>query len=312
MPARHRLVSGRSAVGKAGPMTPIAFLGTGTMGFPMARNLARAGLDMRAWNRSRERADPLADEGVVVCASPQEAAQGSAVIVTMLSDTTSVLESAEPALESAGRDVIWVQMSTIGEAGIQRCQDLAERAGVALVDAPVLGTREPAEDKKLIVLASGPEEARARCQPVFDAVGRRTLWLGEAGRATRAKLVVNSWVLGVTGLIAETISLSEALEIDPHVFFEAIEGGTLDLPYAQLKGKAMIERAFDDAAFRLSLARKDSDLVLDAARSASLETPILEAVAQRLATAEAAGHGDEDMAANFWATVPQAGSRQDG
>jgi 3-hydroxyisobutyrate dehydrogenase len=291
-------------------VTTIAFLGTGTMGFPMARNLARAGFDVRAWNRSREKAEPLAEDGATICADPREAADGSEVIVTMLSDADSVVQTAEQALGSTSRDVVWAQMSTIGQEGTWRCRSLAEHKDVVYVDAPVLGTREPAEEGKLVILASGPEDALARCRPLFEAIGQRTLRLGEAGSATRAKLVVNSWVLGVTGLVAETISLAEALGLDPQVFFDAIDGGTLDLPYARLKGKAMIQRDFDDAAFRLSLARKDSELVLAAAGEASLETPILRAVTERLVRAEEAGHGDEDMAANYLATAPLSSSQE--
>lgn len=285
-------------------MTTVGFIGTGTMGFPMARNIARAGIDVRAWNRSRERAEPLARDGVLICDEPAEAAEGADLLVTMLSDSATVLDAAGRALQDATSKPIWVQMSTVGLEGTQYCRELADRLGVTLVDAPVLGTKQPAEEGKLVVLASGSEEALAAARPVFEAVGQRTLQLGEAGVATRAKLVVNSWVLGVTGLLAETISLAEALDVDPQVFFDAVEGGTLDLPYARLKGKAMIERSFDEAAFKLSLARKDADLVLGAAEDADLDTPVLHAVAERFGRAESDGHGDEDMAANFLATAP--------
>jgi 3-hydroxyisobutyrate dehydrogenase len=290
-------------------MTTVAFLGTGTMGFPMARNLARAGFTIRAWNRSRERAEPLGDDGATICDEPGEAATGADVVVTMLSDSSTVLDTATRALEGLHQAPVWCQMSTVGLEGTELCRQLAERAGATFVDAPVLGTREPAEQAKLIVLASGPHGALEMCRPLFEAVGQKTLELGEAGSATRAKLVVNSWVLGVTGLLAETIALAESLNVDPQVFFDAIEGGTLDLPYAKLKGHAMIERSFEDASFRLALARKDADLVLAAAEQESLDSPVLRAVAERLRRAEADGHGDEDMAANFLATAPDAARR---
>lgn len=290
-------------------MTTIAFLGTGTMGLSMARNLARAGFTVRAWNRSRERAEPLGNDGATVCDEPREAATGADVLVTMLSDASTVLDTATRALQDLDQPPVWCQMSTVGIEGTELCRELADRVGAAFVDAPVLGTREPAEQAKLIVLASGPDAALESCRALFDAVGQKTLELGEAGSATRAKLVVNSWVLGVTGLVAETIALAEALNIDPQVFFDAIEGGTLDLPYAKLKGHAMIERSFEDAAFRLALARKDADLVLAAAEQESLDSPVLRAVAERLQRAESAGHGDEDMAANFLATAPDPARR---
>jgi 3-hydroxyisobutyrate dehydrogenase len=283
-------------------MTTVAFLGTGTMGFPMARNLLASGFAVRAWNRSPDRVEPLGEAGAEVLDEPRDAARGAEVIVTMLSDAVAVLDTAPAALRDAGEDVTWLQMSTIGVEGTERCAEIAEHTGVTLVDAPVLGTREPAQKGELIVLASGPDGARDVSQPIFDAVGRRTLWLGEAGGGTRLKVVVNSWIVGVVNVLAETITLAQAVGVDPEQFFDAVDGGPLDLPYARLKGAAMIERAFDDPAFRLALARKDADLVLSAASEHGLDLPVMEAVVRRLRAAERDGHGDEDMAATYWAT----------
>jgi 3-hydroxyisobutyrate dehydrogenase len=290
-------------------MTAVAFLGTGTMGLPMARNLIKAGFAVRAWNRSGERARPLTEDGAEVLDDPREAADGAELLVTMLADADAVVDTAAGALEALPDGAIWVQMSTIGLEGTDRCRELARRTGSPLVDAPVLGTRQPAEQGKLVVLASGPQEARDRCQPLFDAVGARTMWVGEVGAGTRCKVVVNSWIVGVVNVLAETIAVSQALGVDPQYFFDAVEGGPLDLPYARMKGKAMIEREFDDAAFRLALARKDADLVLAACADAGLELPVMHAVAERLRRAERDGHGDEDMAAAYWATAPALGSQ---
>lgn len=285
-------------------MTKIAFLGTGTMGMPMVRNLAQAGFELRAWNRSIERARPAGQAGAHVIEDPREAADGADVVITMLSDAEAVLEVAEQALPQRDDSPLWVQMSTIGITGAQRCAELADRVGVVLVDAPVLGTREPAEQAKLVILASGPDRARPTCEPIFEAVGSRTVWLGEAGAGTRCKVMVNSWIVGVVGVLAETIALAEALDIDPHQFFEAVQGGPLDLPYAQMKGKMMMERSFEDPAFRLALSRKDAELVLEAAAHHGLELPIMEAVTERLHRVERDGHGEEDMAATYWASAP--------
>jgi 3-hydroxyisobutyrate dehydrogenase len=291
-------------------MTKIAFLGTGTMGLPMARNLLDAGFAVRAWNRSIERAQPVIELGAEVFADPREAAEGSELVVTMLSDADAVLETAERAFEGLAENPIWLQMSTIGIEGVERCAELAERVGVQLVDAPVLGTREPAERGDLIILASGPASVKDACEPVFDALGSRTLWLGDVGAGTKCKVVVNSWIVGVVGVLAETITLAEALEIDPNRFFDAVEGGPLDLPYARMKGEEMIEKSFGSPAFRLALSRKDADLVLDAAQRGSLDVPVMRAVAERLHRAEESGHGDDDMAATYWATAPEVTSRQ--
>jgi 3-hydroxyisobutyrate dehydrogenase len=282
-------------------MTDIAFLGTGTMGLPMARNLLRAGFTVHAWNRTLDKALPLVDDGAQLFENPRDAADGCPLMVTMLADAASVLDVAQAALAASDPPDVWIQMSTIGVAGGERCAELAGDRGVTYVDAPVLGTRAPAQEGKLVILASGAESARPAVEPVFDALGSRTLWLGEAGTATAAKVSVNSWVVGIVGVLAETIRCCEALGVDPQVFFDAIEGGPLDLPYARLKGPAMMKRAFDDVSFRLALARKDADLVLAAAADAGLELPIMEGVADRLRAAEADGHGDEDIAAVYLA-----------
>ena len=221
----------------------VGFLGTGTMGRPMAANAAAAGLSVRAWNRSREKAAPLAERGVAIAATPAEAAEGAGIVVTMLSDADAVLETMERggALDAIAPGTVWAQMSTIGIAGVERCIALAREHRVELVDAPVLGTKQPAEAGELTVLAAGPEAAVERCAKLFDAVGRETVRLGEAGEATRLKLVLNSWIASLVEALAETIALAEGLGIDPGRFLETISGGPLDVPYAQVKGKAMLD-----------------------------------------------------------------------
>ncbi len=279
-------------------MTAVAVLGTGTMGAPMARNLAGAGLDVRAWNRTGARAQPLAGDGVGVAGSAAEAVAGADVVLTMLSAADAVLAVAADALPAMDDDAVWLQASTIGLAATERAAALAGEHGVAYVDAPVLGTKAPAEAGQLVVLASGPPEALARCRPVFEAVGARTLELGEAGAGTRLKLVVNGWVLAVTQATAETVALSEALGVGAERFFEAVDGGPLDLPYARAKAALMAEDAFP-ASFALALAAKDADLVADAAEQTGADVPIARAVAGRLREAADAGQGDEDMAATY-------------
>jgi len=286
-------------------VTELAFLGTGTMGLPMARRLLGAGLVVHAWNRSVERARPLERDGAQVFGDPRSATAGCSRMVTMLSDADAdaVLDAAKRAIDGLDGDGTWIQMSTIGIEATQRCAELADQAGVGFVDAPVLGTRAPAEQGQLVILASGPSASRSACAPVFDAVGARSLWLGEAGTGSRLKVAINSWIVGVVATLAETITLAEALGLDPESFFEAVADGPLDLPYARVKGAAMMTKSFDDVSFRLALSRKDADLVLAAAAEAGIELPVMGAVADRLRAAQDAGHGDDDMAATYWASA---------
>jgi len=284
--------------------TSVAVLGTGIMGAAMARNLLKAGIEVRAWNRSREKAELLAGDGATVADSPAEAANGADFLLTMLADAGTIADVVDGGVLSAlSGDGVWLQMSTVGIEGGERLGEIAAGSGVAYVDAPVLGTKAPAEGGQLIVLASGPEEVRERSEAVFEPMASKVLWLGEAGAGSRLKLVVNNWIVGLLGVLAETISLAEATGVKPERFLETIEGGPLGLPYAQMKGNMMIEEQFP-ASFSLKLARKDAALVLDAARANGLEMVVAEAVAARFDDAISSGHGDEDMAAVFEATKP--------
>lgn len=285
-------------------MTTIAVLGTGIMGAPMARHLAEAGHDVRVWNRSPEKAHPLADVGATVCASPAEAMQGADFLLTVLADTDAVESSvgADDALAKAAssRRLVWVQSSTVGIAGTARLRGLAERAGARYVDAPVLGTRGPAEKGALTVLASGPDELRDLCRPLFEAYGAKTVWVGDGDRATRLKLVMNSWVLALVTATGEAMALADGLGLDPKRFLDTIEGGPLDVDYAHVKGAMMIRREFP-ASFPTWGAAKDAGLIAEAAELAGVSTPVAQAVGSAMQQAADLGHSDEDMAAVWYA-----------
>jgi 3-hydroxyisobutyrate dehydrogenase len=283
----------------------VAVLGAGsTMGLGMARNIVRAGFRIRAWNRTLEKARPLGDDGAEVLGSPVEAADGADVILTILADADAVIGAIEQAAQSARSDRIWLQMSTIGEAGTERCAEVAERHGLTLIDAPVLGTKQPAEEGKLVVLASGPEAARERVEPIFDAVGQKTIWVGEGGAGTRLKMVANSWVLTVVEGLAETVALAEGLGLDPNLLFEAIDGGALDLPYLRMKGKAIMARDFEPS-FRLALAAKDARLIEESAQRHEIDLPLFSTIRRRLAEG-AKEHGDEDFSATYLTSAPRS------
>jgi 3-hydroxyisobutyrate dehydrogenase len=277
----------------------VALLGTGTMGAGMARNLAKAGLPLRVWNRSDEKAQELSDLAEV-SGSVQEAVDGADIVITMLYDADSVVDTMEQARGHLGADTIWVQQSTVGVEGSDRVVAFAKDLGVTLVDAPVLGTRKPAEDGALVVLASGPDDAQATLTPVFEAIGGRTMWVGEAGAGSRLKLAANAWVATVLEGIADSLALTRDLGLDPALFLEAVSGGAMDAPYVQLKGKAMLSDSYDPA-FALSGVLKDVDLILAAAEGAGTDLGPMPGIRAHLARAVDAGHGDLDMAATYLA-----------
>lgn len=277
-------------------MATIAVLGTGIMGFPLARNLLDVGHDVRAWNRTAEKARPLADRGATVTATPADAVAGAGIVLTMLVDGDAVQRVMREARVGVSENALWLQMSTVGARWADQLEDDARQFELGYVDAPVLGTIRPAEQGELVILASGPVEVREVCTPVFDVIGKRTLWVGEAGAGSRLKVVVNAWLLGLIGALAESVTLAEALGTDPRIFLDAIDGGPVGAPYAQIKGAAMIAQDYP-TAFPVRHALKDSRLVLEAAQVEGVHLKLAEALAERFAEAVDAGYGDEDMAA---------------
>ncbi|MER6959772.1 MULTISPECIES: NAD(P)-dependent oxidoreductase [unclassified Streptomyces] len=283
----------------------VSVLGTGIMGAAMARNLARAGHTVRAWNRSRAKAEPLTADGAHVVDTPAQAVEGADVVLTMLYDgpaTLDVMREAAPALRAG---TAWLQSTT---AGIESVGDLAAFArehGLVFFDAPVLGTRQPAEAGQLTVLAAGPTASRDAVAPVLDAVGARTVWTGEdggAGSATRLKLVANSWVIAATAAAGEVLALSQSLDVDPNAFFELIAGGPLDMGYLKAKTGLILEDRLSPAQFAVTTAAKDARLIVEAGARGGVRLDVAAASAERLERAAAQGHGDEDMAAAYFAS----------
>lgn len=262
----------------------------------MARNLAEAGHDVVAWNRTPAAAEGL---GATVADTPAGAVEGAGVVVTMLADgeaVNSVIQEALPALRSP---VVWAQMSTVGTEWTERLAALAADHGIVFVDAPVMGSRPQAEEGMLVVLASGAPEGRERAAEAFDAVAREVMWLGDRpGLGTRLKLVVNHWLLVSVENLAETVALAEGLGVDPRRFLEVIDGSPFDMAYAHWKAAMMLEREFP-TAFALRHARKDLGLALAAAGEVGIDLALAGATHGRFGQAIDRGYGDEDSAATY-------------
>lgn len=285
-------------------MTTVAVLGTGTMGAGMARSLLRAGHEVRVWNRNPDRAAPLAADGAVVADSPAAAVAGADAVIVMLYDADSVLDVLEQAAHSAGSETVWLQTATIGMPGAVAVADFAAQHDLKLLDVPVLGTKGPAEQGKLVLLAAGDPTLREVVRPVFDAIASRTVWAGdELGRGTALKLACNAWVASLTAAAAQSLALAGALGLDPTLFLEAIKGGGSDSAYAHLKGAQMLAGRYE-LSFALDGARKDVGLITAAAAAVGVPTVLLDGVAVAFDAAAAAGYGAQDIAAVFTAFQP--------
>ncbi|HKC29701.1 MAG TPA: NAD(P)-dependent oxidoreductase, partial [Jatrophihabitans sp.] len=275
----------------------VAVLGTGTMGAAMAVTMRRAGLEVVAWNRTKEKAQRLADKGVAVADSVSAAVEGADAVVTMLFDLDAVLSVTADIVGALAPTAVWIQSSTVGPDGIRRIADAAGDA--PLLDAPVLGTKQPAEQGTLVVLVSGDTELIERAQPVFEAIGNKTVLAGsKLGDASALKLACNAWILSITVAAAQSLALAEAQGIAPSLFLEAIAGTASDTPYAQMKGRAMLAGDFSPA-FGIDGGRKDLRLIIEAARAHGVDARMLEAVLAYYDSAAEHGHGDDDLAAVY-------------
>ena len=267
----------------------ISVLGTGIMGAPIARNLAAAGHEVVAWNRTREKAEGL---GAEVADTPAEAVEGADTVLTMLSDGPAV-EAVVPDLKP---DQLWIQMSTVGIADTERFAARHER----YVDSPVLGSLPQAEAAELLVLGAG----RERPDELYDAISNRVLWLGdEPGAGTRLKLTINLWIINLIENMVECWVMAEALGLDPTSFLDAIKGRAMDSPYAHMKGQKIIDDEYS-AVFSVRNAAKDVRLAIEAAKSAGVDLGLGPVTLERFERAIELGHGDDDTAAAWFASRP--------
>jgi 3-hydroxyisobutyrate dehydrogenase len=284
----------------------VAVLGTGIMGSGMARSLLRSGLDVTVWNRHPSRAAPLAADGARVAATAAEAVADADAVVTMLWDGNSVAEVMADALPTAPDGILWAQASTVSlRDACDLLPALADGCGARYIDAPVLGTRQPAEEGRLTVLAAASEALRDPITPVFGAIGARTVWVSERpGDGTRLKLVANSWVATIVAGTAQSIALAQGLGLDPQAFLDMMKGGAVDAPYLHIKGEAIIAGQFA-TSFAVEGAVKDAGLIAAAMQESGTDATLMEAVRAQYRKAAESGHGEEDMAAIFYAFRPR-------
>jgi len=280
------------------PRPQVALLGAGTMGAGMTQRMLDLGFHVNVWNRTPGPAVALADHGATVSAKPTEAVAAVEVVVTMLSNADAVADVMlrGGALHALRPDATWVQMGTIGVEATERlAAEVARlRPDVMFVDAPVSGSREPARNGQLLILASGPDRPHDAVDAVFDALGQRTLWLGPAGTGSRMKLVLNAWLAFEIEAAAEAGALAERLGVPYAALVEAVTGGPLASTNALIK-LAKMERGDYSADFPLEWALKDLDLAM--AASGAETTPVVMAIAERWRRLVAEGDGHLDVSA---------------
>jgi 3-hydroxyisobutyrate dehydrogenase len=293
----HREDDDMTSSGGARPLPRVAVLGAGTMGRGMTRSLLRNGFTADVWDRTPERAAALAADGAAAHQDAPEAVREADVVITMVADADAVNQVAFDfgMLEAMRPRAVWAQMSTIGvtATGELAARVSKERPDVYFVDAPVSGTRQPAENGQLLILASGPEQARPVLDPVFAALGRETKWLGEAGAGSRLKLVMNSWLVFLVEGAAEIMALADSLGVDHQQVLDFLREGNLANPAAAAKF-AKMGSGDDSPDFALQWALKDVRLAMDAS---GRRLPTLETIRERWAALVSQGLGDRDVSA---------------
>ena len=277
-------------------MTATAFLGVGAMGHGMATSALRAGIPTVVWNREPEATRDLAWLGADVAETAADAARRAEIVVTMVTNADAVISiaRAQGMLAALAPGTIWVQMSTIGVEGIERVATIvdAERPDVILLDAPVSGSKVPAEQGQLTIFASGPEEARSRVDPLFEALGQRTIWVGAVGAGSRLKLVNNTWLAFTSEAVASSIALARRLGLGTETVVGALDGSTLVSPWQAAKLQRIAKDDYS-SQFGLSLALKDVHLALQAADDGRFAA--LASLADEWQQAVDDGLGDQDL-----------------
>jgi 3-hydroxyisobutyrate dehydrogenase len=274
----------------------LAVLGLGTMGRAMAGSALRNGIPTVVWNRDREAASPLADQGAEVATSVADAVKGANMAITMVTDAEAVLSIAgeQGMLEALPKDGVWAQMSTIGVDGTATIGSMVEeqRPDVLFLDAPVSGSKLPAEQGKLIIFASGSEQARPTAEPVFAAIGQRTVWLGEVGMGSRMKLVNNTLLAFAAEGVANSLALARTLGLEVGRVRDTFEGGPLLSPW--MAGKlARLENDDYSPEFPLALALKDVHLALEEADPDRFT--VLASLAREWEAIDVQGLGNQDV-----------------
>lgn len=259
----------------------VALLGTGLMGFPMARNLARAGVPITVWNRTQAKADPLADEGAAVAAGTSAAVTGADVVITMMSDGPTVLAVIAEVSRALARGAVWIDMSSTKPGEAREAARVLGELGVGFLDAPVSGGTKGAEAASLAIMAGGEAADFERARPVLEVMGR-PVHVGPTGSGQLSKLCNQAIVAVTIGAVAEAMLLAEEGGADPAALRAALKGGFADSTILQQHGERMTTGNFEPGGLS-KFQLKDLDNVLHEAAAAGVTLPMVRDVRDRFA-----------------------------
>lgn len=280
-------------------MTKYGFLGVGIMGRAMAANLLKAGYDVTVWNRSEEKCKPLLELGAHQGSDPATVVAASDITFAMLADPVAaevVVFGQRGVLESIEESKGYVDVSTVDPATAVNIGVAVTRAGGRFLEAPVSGSKKPAEDGTLVFLCGGDEDLYRDVKPLLDVMGKEAFYFGAAGRGARMKLVVNMIMGGMMNAFAEGLSLGEKSGLLPEEVLAVLDAGALANPMFRLKGPAMAEGRFP-TAFPLKHMQKDMRLALQLGDEFRQALYVASAANANFLKAREAGWGNEDFSA---------------
>ncbi|KAK6911910.1 6-phosphogluconate dehydrogenase, NADP-binding [Dillenia turbinata] len=277
----------------------VGFLGLGIMGTPMAQNLIKAGCDVTVWNRTKSKCDPLISLGAKYKPSPEEVAASCDVTFAMLADPQSAVEVAcgkHGAMSGMRPGKGYVDVSTVDSSTSKLINRQIKATGASFLEAPVSGSKKPAEDGSLIFLTAGDKPLYDTIAPLLDIMGKSRFYLGDVGNGAAMKLVVNMIMGSMMVTFAEGLLLSEKVGLDTSVLVEVVSQGAISAPMFSMKGPSMV-KALYPTAFPLKHQQKDLRLALALAESVSQSTPIAAAANELYKVAKSHGLGDSDFSA---------------
>ena len=280
-------------------MEPIGFIGLGVMGTPMAMNLARAGTRLVVWNRTAGKCRPLEDLGAMRVDRVHEVFREASVVILMLANDRaidSVLARGRDGFTALVREHTIVNMGTTSPGYSQRLAADIAAAGGHYVEAPVSGSRKPAESGQLIGMLAGAQPAVERVRPLLAPMCARTFVCGEVPRALRMKLAVNLFLIATVTALAEATHFAERHALDLELFREVLDAGPMASSVSKVKLPKLIAQEFSVQA-AITDVRMNSRLIADAARDAGIASPVLDVCHALFAEAEESGRGALDMVA---------------
>jgi 3-hydroxyisobutyrate dehydrogenase-like beta-hydroxyacid dehydrogenase len=277
----------------------VGFIGTGRMGGAMVRRLLEAKHDVGVYNRTPEKAKPLADAGAKIVGSVADAARFGDVIYTMLADDTALEDvvSRQGLLDALPKGGIHVCAGTHGIPVIRKIKEAHANKGQTMIAAPMMGRPELVTAGTAGVFASGPAAAMARCKPLFDALGRKTFAGGDDPEAATAMKIANNFVLGCAmEAMGEGFALTRKYGVDTSVFYDVMTDGLFNCSAYKVYGKIMVDESYAKVGQMAVLGLKDANLALEAGGLKGVPLPSGNVWRDRLVGAVAHGDGDKDWA----------------